>query len=84
MYRQFGKRIFDLFVAVSVGCLLLPVIALTAVFVRVFLGSPVLFTQRRPGRNGEIFSVYKFRSMTDQRDAQGELLPDEVRLTPIL
>lgn len=53
----------------------------TALLVRIWLGSPVLFKQERPGLNGKIFTLYKFRTMTDQKDAQGNLLPDEVRLT---
>ena len=54
---------------------------MTAILVRTKLGSPVIFKQERPGRNGEIFSLYKFRSMTDQKDEAGNLLPDSVRLT---
>lgn len=61
--------------------LFFPVILVVAVAVRVFLGSPVCFRQRRPGLNGEIFEILKFRSMTDQRDPSGALLPDEQRLT---
>lgn len=81
MYRRFGKRIFD-FVVASVALLLLsPIIAATAVIVRWRLGAPVLFQQRRAGKDGEIFSVQKFRSMTDKRDQAGELLPDHERLT---
>jgi lipopolysaccharide/colanic/teichoic acid biosynthesis glycosyltransferase len=53
----------------------------TAILVRVKLGSPVLFTQERPGKDGKIFKLYKFRSMTNEKDANGKLLPDEVRLT---
>lgn len=81
MYRRFGKRCFDFATA---SCLLLalsPVLAITALFVRWRLGSPVLFQQQRIGYQNAIFSVQKFRSMTDARDANGELLPDDVRLT---
>lgn len=81
MYRRFGKRVFDLIVASIALLFLSPIIAITAVVVRWKLGSPVLFQQRRAGKNGEIFSVQKFRSMTDKRDESGELLPDHVRLT---
>lgn len=82
MYRRFGKRIFDL-VAASCGLLVLsPIMLLTAILVRWRLGSPVLFQQQRAGKDGNLFSVQKFRSMTDARDEQGELLPDDVRLTP--
>ena len=61
--------------------MLSPVMAVTAVLVRVKLGSPVIFKQKRPGKDEKIFEMYKFRSMTDARDENGELLPDEVRLT---
>lgn len=82
MYRNFGKRIFDFVVAATAGICLLPLMLVTAIVVRWRLGSPVLFRQQRVGKNGEIFSVQKFRSMTDARDEKGELLDDEVRLTP--
>lgn len=62
--------------------LLSPVLIVLAIMVRVKLGSPVLFRQKRPGYHGEIFGLMKFRTMTDERDENGELLPDEVRLTP--
>ena len=61
--------------------ILSPVMLMVAVLVRVKLGSPVLFKQQRPGKNEKIFNMYKFRTMTDERDENGELLPDEVRLT---
>lgn len=59
-----------------------PVLAVTAGLVKKRLGSPVIFAQERPGKDGKIFRLYKFRTMTDERDAEGNLLPDEVRLTP--
>ncbi|HEY0983762.1 NeuD/PglB/VioB family sugar acetyltransferase [Schlesneria sp.] len=80
-YRRFGKRLFDLAVAVPALILLAPVMAMTALLVRVFLGSPVLFRQERPGRGGKLFKICKFRTMTDARDAQGALLSDDRRLT---
>lgn len=58
-----------------------PILLITAILVRVKLGSPVIFKQKRPGLNGKIFTLYKFRTMTDARDKDGNLLPDEVRLT---
>lgn len=58
-----------------------PVLLITAILVRSKLGTPILFTQDRPGKDGRVFKLYKFRTMTDQRDENGELLPDEVRLT---
>lgn len=81
MYRRFGKRAFDLLAASSLLLVLSPVILLTAIFVRWRLGSPIFFQQPRAGKNGEIFAVLKFRSMTDARDENGLLLPDELRLT---
>ncbi len=76
-----SKRIFDLIVA-SLGLMILsPIILLTAILVRIFLGTPVLFRQTRPGYKGKPFTVYKFRTMTDARDANGNLLSDSIRLT---
>lgn len=76
------KRMLDLTGSAAGLLLLAPVILCTAVLVRRRLGSPVLFAQERPGRHGEPFRMYKFRTMTDARDAQGRLLPDSERLTP--
>ena len=81
-YERFVKRGLDAFLATGALIVLSPVLLVTAILVRVKLGSPVLFTQDRPGRDGKIFKLYKFRTMTDARDEHGELLPDEVRLTP--
>lgn len=81
-YEKHGKRIFDLCLTVPAFVVLSPVMGVTAVLVAVKLGRPVLFTQKRPGYKEKIFKMYKFRSMTDERDEHGELLPDEVRLTP--
>lgn len=81
MYRRFGKRLLDLALAVSALGVLAPVVLVVAVLVRTRLGSPVLFTQVRPGKNGRPFRMVKFRTMTDARDASGQLLPDDVRLT---
>lgn len=75
------KRAFDFTVAFSLLLVLLPVILVVAVLVRVFLGSPVLFIQSRPGLHGRNFNIYKFRTMTDARSKNGELLDDAVRLT---
>ncbi len=80
-YERFIKRPLDAFLATGALIVLSPVLLVTAVLVRVKLGSPVLFTQDRPGRDGKVFKLYKFRSMTDARDENGELLPDEIRLT---
>ena len=80
-YARWVKRPLDIFCALLALIVLSPVIAVTAVLVRVKLGSPVIFRQQRPGRDERIFTMYKFRIMTDQRDEAGELLPDSVRLT---
>lgn len=81
IYQRYFKRLLDI-IGSLVGIICLsPILVIVAILVRTKLGSPVLFRQERPGKNGKIFRMYKFRSMTDQRDAQGELLPDGVRLT---
>lgn len=80
IYRRGGKRIFDLLGAVLLLVALLPLLIGVALVVRWKLGSPVLFRQTRPGRDGHLFELRKFRSMTDERDADGDLLPDEKRL----
>ena len=81
-YRKYGKRIFDLCLTVPAFVILSPVMLVTAGLVAVKLGRPVLFTQERPGYKEKIFRMYKFRTMTDARNANGELLSDEERLTP--
>ena len=83
MYRKFIKRLFDLLLSLAGIIVLLPVLLVLWVLVRVKLGSPALFTQERPGKNEKVFKLYKFRSMTDERDKNGELLPDEIRLTRV-
>lgn len=80
-YEKYIKRPQDFLCALAALIVLSPIMLLTAILVRVKLGSPVIFTQERPGLNGKIFKLYKFRSMNDARDEQGNLLPDAVRLT---
>ncbi|MCF7513929.1 sugar transferase [Pseudoalteromonas sp. L23] len=75
------KRIFDFLVALCAILTLLPVIIVVALLIRLKLGSPILFTQDRPGLNGKIFKMMKFRSMFDTKDKQGNLLPDDQRMT---
>ena len=82
MYRKCIKRLFDIVISLCSIVILSPVYLLLAVLVRVKLGSPVIFKQERPGKDEKIFHLYKFRSMNDARNEKGELLPDEVRLTP--
>lgn len=81
MYKSFFKRFLDIFLSGGALIVLSPVLLITAYFVKVKLGSPVLFTQDRPGKNEKIFKMYKFRSMSDARDKDGNLMPDDVRLT---
>mgnify|MGYP000168026800 FL=1 len=76
------KRLFDFLVALFALLILLPVIMVVAVLIRLKLGSPILFTQERPGLNGNVFEMMKFRSMLDAKDKQGNLLPDDERMTP--
>lgn len=80
-YEKFIKRPQDFLCALLATIVLSPVMLITAIFVAVKLGRPVLFKQERPGRDAKIFKIYKFRTMTDERDEEGNLLPDDVRLT---
>lgn len=81
MYANYVKRILDLTLSLIAVILCSPIFLILFLLVRFKLGSPVLFTQERPGKDEKIFRLYKFRTMTSQTDAQGELLPDEIRLT---
>lgn len=81
IYRRFIKRPMDLILSLIAIIVLSPILIIVAILVRTKLGSPVLFKQQRPGLNEKIFMMYKFRTMTDDRDENGELLPDSVRLT---
>ena len=81
MYKKFFKRPIDIFCALAAIIVFSWLYIIVAILVRVTLGSPVLFRQERPGKDGKIFRLYKFRTMTDERDENGNLLPDDVRLT---
>lgn len=81
MYRRFVKRGLDFIISLMALIILSPVMLVVAILVRCKLGSPVIFHQDRPGYQEKIFRLYKFRSMTDEKDEQGNLLPDAVRLT---
>ena len=81
MYKKFFKRFFDILCALAAILVFSWLYIIVAILVRVKLGSPVLFKQDRPGKDEKIFKLYKFRTMTDERDENGELLPDAVRLT---
>ena len=81
MYKRFVKRCLDFLLSLAALIILSPVLLLVAILVRCKLGSPILFKQKRPGLHEKIFCMNKFRTMTDAKDADGNLLPDEVRLT---
>ena len=81
MYRRFFKRLLDFFLSLCAIIALSPVMLIVAILVKVKLGSPIIFKQPRPGKDEKIFNMYKFRTMTSETDADGNLLSDEVRLT---
>jgi hypothetical protein len=81
VYEKFVKRPMDCFLATLCLLIFSPLMLILAILVRIFLGTPVLFEQDRPGKNGKVFKLYKFRTMTDKRDENGQLLADELRLT---
>ena len=81
MYEKFFKRPIDFLGALMLIMLLLPVYIVLYILIIIFLGSPAIFRQERPGKGGKIFSVMKFRSMTNETDKDGNLLPDAQRLT---
>lgn len=81
MYRKYIKRLLDFILSLFAIIILSPVLLILALLVRIKLGAPVIFKQKRPGLNEKIFTLYKFRTMTDAKDEHGNLLPDEIRLT---
>jgi lipopolysaccharide/colanic/teichoic acid biosynthesis glycosyltransferase len=81
MYRKYLKRTLDILISLAALLLLSPILIVVFILVWINLGKPAIFKHKRPGKDEEIFTLYKFRSMTDDRDAEGNLLPDEVRLT---
>ncbi len=81
VYRKYFKRPMDLVLSLVAIIVLSPILIIISILVRIELGSPVIFKQKRPGLNERIFSIYKFRTMADTRDKNGELLSDSVRLT---
>ena len=81
-YEKFFKRPLDVILSGAALVVLSPVLGVTALLVKKKLGSPVIFAQERPGKDEKVFKLYKFRSMTDERDENGELLPNAQRLTP--
>ena len=83
IYERFFKRVLDVILSTGALIILSPVICITAVLVRIKHGSPVVYVQERPGKNEKIFKIYKFRTMTNETDSNGELLPDEQRITKL-
>ncbi|MBR1413915.1 MAG: sugar transferase [Bacilli bacterium] len=81
MYRKYFKRILDITFSLIALILLLPVYIIIAILMLVFIGRPILFKQERPGKDEKIFNIYKFRTMTNKKDKEGNLLPDELRHT---
>lgn len=81
MYRRWGKRTLDILLVLLSSVVTVPLLVITALLVRAKLGSPILFRQQRPGLHGRPFMLVKFRTMTDARNAEGNLLPDADRLT---
>lgn len=81
VYEKFIKRLLDIILSFFAIIIFSPILIIVAILVRIKLGSPVIFTQNRPGKNGKIFKLYKFRTMKDLKDENGEWLPDSERLT---
>ncbi|TJX59978.1 sugar transferase [Soehngenia saccharolytica] len=81
IYKKFFKRPLDFLLSLIALIILSPILLITAILVRIKLGSPIIFKQQRPGLNEKIFTIYKFRTMTDAKDENGNLLPDSERLT---
>lgn len=81
MYAKYIKRILDFILSLIALIVLSPVLLVVAILVRIKLGSPIIFKQQRPGKDERIFTLYKFRTMTDKKDENGNLLPDSERLT---
>ena len=81
MYAKYMKRILDFILSLCALIVLSPILLIVAILVRVKLGSPIIFKQKRPGKDEKIFTLYKFRTMTDEKDENGNLLPDSERLT---
>ena len=80
MYKNLVNPILDFILAFLLIIIFSPIILIVALLIKLKLGSPILFTQERPGLNGKIFRIYKFRTMSDERDSKGDLLSDELRL----
>lgn len=83
MYQKYIKRLLDIILSLLAIIITLPIFLIIGILVLIFIGKPVLFRQKRPGKNEKIFTMYKFRTMTNKKDKDGNLLPDELRLTKL-
>lgn len=83
MYKKYIKRILDIILSLIAIIITLPIFLIVGILVLIFLGKPAIFRQKRPGKNEKIFTMYKFRTMTNKKDENGNLLPDELRLTKL-
>lgn len=83
MYQKYIKRLLDIILSLLAIIIILPIFLIIGIFVLIFIGRPALFRQKRPGKNEKIFTMYKFRTMTNKKDKDGNLLPDELRLTKL-
>ncbi len=83
MYQKYIKRLLDIILSLLAIIITLPIFLIVGIFVLIFIGTPVLFRQKRPGKNEKIFTMYKFRTMTNKKDKDGNLLPDKLRLTKL-
>lgn len=83
MYQKYIKRLLDIILSLIAIIITLPIFLITGILVLIFLGKPVIFRQKRPGKKEKIFTMYKFRTMSNKKDKDGNLLPDELRLTKL-
>lgn len=83
MYKKYIKRILDIILSLIAIIITLPIFLIVGILVLIFIGQPAIFRQKRPGKNEKIFTMYKFRTMTNKKDVNGNLLPDELRLTKL-
>ena len=83
MYKKYIKRILDIILSLIAIIITLPIFLIVGILVLIFIGQPAIFRQKRPGKNEKIFTMYKFRTMTNKKDENGNLLPDELRLTKL-
>lgn len=80
MYKKYIKRILDIILSLIAIIITLPIFLIVGILILIFIGQPAIFRQKRPGKNEKIFTMYKFRTMTNKKDEDGNLLPDELRL----